>query len=308
MLMQRYLLSRLFQSVLVLFGVFVLVFFMVRVTGDPATLMMSREASPQDIEAFRHKMGFDRPLIVQFLDFLGGAVVGDFGNSLHYGTPALPLILERLPATVELATAALLLAVCVAVPLGLIGGSRPGSLWDTIGRAVGLFGQSVPNFWLALVLIIFFAVRLRWFPSFGRDEPKSVVLPAVALGVFTLGQLVRLTRSAVLEIRGEDYIRTARSKGLAPRVIYIKHVLRNAGIALVSVIGVQFGYMLGGSIYIETIFSWPGLGRLAADSIGVRDFPMVQAIAVFTSLVVVALNLLTDVAYALIDPRIRYGD
>lgn len=306
--MQRYILSRLAQSLLVLFGILVLVFFMVRVTGDPARLMMPREASPEDIEAFRHKMGFDRPLIVQFLDFLGGVVVGDFGNSLHYKLPALPLILERLPATVELATVSLAFAVMVAVPLGLIGGFKPGSLWDSLGRAIGLFGQSIPNFWLALVLIIVFAVKLGWFPSFGRDSPRSVVLPAIALGVFSLGRLVRLTRSAVLEIRSEDYIRTAHSKGLSPRIIYIKHVLRNAAISLVSVIGVQFGYMLGGSIYIETIFSWPGLGRLAADSIGVRDFPMVQAIAVFTSLVVVTLNLLTDVAYALIDPRIRYGE
>jgi len=306
--MQRYLLSRFFQSVLVLFGVLVLVFFMVRITGDPARLMMPREASPEDIEEFRHRMGFDRPQIVQFLDFLSGAVVGDFGDSLHYMMPALPLILERLPATVELASVSLAFAVIVAVPLGLIGGFRPGSLWDSLGRAIGLFGQSVPNFWLALVLIIVFAVKLGWFPSFGRDSPKSVVLPAIALGVFSLGRLVRLTRSAVLEIRSEDYIRTAHSKGLSPRVIYVKHVLRNAAISLVSVIGVQFGYMLGGSIYIETIFSWPGLGRLAADSIGVRDFPMVQAIAVFTSVVVVTLNLLTDVAYALIDPRIRYGE
>jgi len=306
--MQRYLLSRFFQSVLVLFGVLVLVFFMVRITGDPARLMMPREASPEDIEEFRHRMGFDRPQIVQFLDFLSGAVVGDFGDSLHYRMPALPLILERLPATVELASVSLAFAVIVAVPLGLIGGFRPGSLWDSLGRAIGLFGQSVPNFWLALVLIIVFAVKLGWFPSFGRDSPKSVVLPAIALGVFSLGRLVRLTRSAVLEIRSEDYIRTAHSKGLSPRVIYVKHVLRNAAISLVSVIGVQFGYMLGGSIYIETIFSWPGLGRLAADSIGVRDFPMVQAIAVFTSVVVVTLNLLTDVAYALIDPRIRYGE
>ena len=306
--MQRYLFSRLVQSLLVIFGVFVLVFFMVRLTGDPATLMMPREASPEEVEAFRHAMGFDRPLIVQFFDFVSGAVVGDFGNSLHYRLPALPLILERLPATIELASVALLISVVVAVPLGLIGGSRPGSVWDAMARTVGLFGQSIPNFWLALILILVFAVRLRWFPSFGRDEPKSVVLPAIALGVFTMGQLVRLTRSAVLEIRSEDYIRTAYSKGLRSRVIYLRHVLRNAAIPLVSVIGVQFGYMLGGSIYIETIFSWPGLGRLAADSIGVRDFPMVQAIAVFTSFVVVVLNLLTDLAYALIDPRIRYGD
>jgi peptide/nickel transport system permease protein len=202
----------------------------------------------------------------------------------------------------------LLMAVVVGIPLGLVGGFNPGSAIDNLGRFLALLGQSIPNFWLALILILFFAVRLGWFPSFGRDELKSVVLPAFVLGLPVMGQIVRLTRSAVLEIRGEDFIRTARSKGLEPRVIYTKHVLRNVAIPLVSVIGVQFGYMLGGSIYIETIFSWPGMGQLLEQSIGWRDFPLVQSIAVFTSLVVLALNMLTDVAYAVIDPRIRYGN
>lgn len=305
--MQRYLLSRIVQSVLILFGVLVLVFFMVRMTGDPVTMMIGREASQEEVEAFREALGFNRPLIVQFGDFAWGAVRGDFGNSSHYNLPALPLILERLPATVQLALVSLVLSVVLGVPLGLIAGSKPGSLWDTIARSLGLLAQSTPNFWLALLLIILFAVNLGWFPSFGRDEAKSVVLPAFALSVFSIGQLVRLTRSAVLEIRGEDYIRTAASKGLAPRVIYIRHVLRNASIALVSILGVQLSYLLSGSIYIETIFSWPGIGRLLADSIGVRDFPMIQAIAFFTSLAVVALSLLTDIVYALVDPRIRYG-
>jgi ABC-type dipeptide/oligopeptide/nickel transport system permease component len=306
--MQRYLLSRLVQSVLLLLGVLVLVFFMVRLTGDPARLMMPREASPAEVEAFRRAMGFDRPLLVQFTDFMAGAVVGDFGQSLHYRAPAMKLVLERLPATVELAGAALLVAILVAVPLGVIGGANPGSIWDSIARALGLIGQTIPNFWLALLLILLFSVRLGWFPSFGRGEPRSVILPAFALGLFTMGQLVRLTRSAVLEIRGEDYIRTAYSKGLRSRLIYSRHVLRNAAIPLVSMLGVQFGYLLSGSIYIETIFAWPGIGRMIAESVAARDYPLVQAIAFFTSAVVVALNLLTDIAYALIDPRIRYGD
>jgi peptide/nickel transport system permease protein len=178
---------------------------------------------------------------------------------------------------------------------------------DNFGRTLALAGQSVPNFWLALIFILFFAVRLGWFPSFGRDQWHSVVLPAIVLGLPVMGQIVRLTRSAVLEIRGEDFIRTAHSKGLEPRTIYTKHVFRNVAIPLVSVIGVQFGYMLGGSIYIEAIFSWPGMGQLIEQSIGWRDFPLIQTIAVFTSLVVLALNLLTDMTYAIIDPRIRYG-
>ena len=218
------------------------------------------------------------------------------------------LVLERLPATLWLASVALLYAMLVAIPLGLIGGFKPGSLADSLGRLVALSGQSIPNFWLAMMLILLFAVRLGWFPSFGRDEWKSVIMPAFVLGLPTMGRIVRLTRSSVLEIRSEDFIRTAYSKGLEPRVIYIKHVLRNVLIPLVSMIGVSFGYMLGGSIYIEAVFSWPGTGQLIQQAIGWRDFPLVQAIAVFVSVAVLALNLLTDIAYLIIDPRIRYGD
>lgn len=306
--MQRYFLTKLVQSILLLFGVLLLVFFMVRITGDPASLMMPREASPEQIEAFREAMGFNRPLLIQFADFFSGAIVGDFGDSLHFKVPAMPMVLKRLPATLQLAAVGLLIAMVVGIPFGLIGGFNPGSVVDSVGRTLALFGQSIPNFWLALIMILLFSVRLGWFPSFGRDQWHSVVMPAFVLGLPVMGQLVRLTRSAVLEIRGEDFIRTAYSKGLEPRVIYIKHVLRNVAIPLVSVIGVQFGYMLGGSIYIESIFSWPGMGQLLEQAIGWRDFQLIMAIAVFTSLVVLALNLLTDMAYAVIDPRIRYGN
>jgi len=305
--MQRYFLSRLGQSILLIFGVLLLVFAMVRVTGDPATLMMSREASPEDLEAFRERMGFNDPTLVQFGRFISGAVVGDFGNSLHFKTPAMPMVLERLPATLQLALTALIIAVVVGIPLGLVGGFNPGSFIDNIARGLALLGQSVPNFWLALIMISFFAVNLRWFPTFGRDEWKSVIMPAFVLGLPVMGQIVRLTRSSVLEIRGEDFIRTARSKGLERKTIYIKHVFRNVAIPLVSVIGIQFGYLLGGSIYIEAIFAWPGMGQLLEQSIGWRDFPLVQALAVFTAVVVLGINLLTDMTYAIIDPRIRYG-
>jgi ABC-type dipeptide/oligopeptide/nickel transport system permease component len=305
--MRRYLVSTLLQSLSVLIAVLILVFFMVRITGDPAALMMSKEASAEQIEEFRHEMGFDRPLFIQFLEYAGKAVKGDFGNSLHYRVPALPLIVERLPATVQLATVALLMSVLLAVPLGLIGGSNPGSKWDALARTVGLIGQATPSYWLALMLIIIFAVQLGWFPTFGRSDIKSVILPAFALSIGTMGGLVRLTRSAVLEVRQEDYVRTAYSKGLSGRTVYLKHVLQNVAIPLVSVIGIQFGYMLGGSIYIETIFAWPGMGQVVADSVSNRDFPLVQAIAFFTSIVIIILNFLTDLAYGWFDPRIRYG-
>jgi ABC-type dipeptide/oligopeptide/nickel transport system permease component len=291
---------------LILLGVLVLVFIMVRIAGDPVALMVPREASAEAREEFRHKMGFDRPQIVQFVDFMRGALLGDFGDSLHFKDPALPMVLHRLPATLQLATAAMIMAIAVAVPLGLVGGARPGSIWDTIGRIVGLLGQSIPGFWLALIMIFFFAVRLGWFPSFGRDTLKSMVMPAFLLGLGTMGALTRLTRSAVLEIRSEDYVRTAYSKGLNTRKIYVRHILRNAALPLISVIGVSYGYMLGGSIFIEFIFSWPGMGQLLQQAIGWRDYPLIQAIAFFTSVVVVALNMLTDVAYAFIDPRIRF--
>ncbi len=315
--MQRYLLSRIMQSILLLIGVLLLVFMMMRVTGDPAALMVSRNASPDQIEAIREEMGFNDPVLMQFVRFARGAIVGDFGLSVRHRLPATELILERLPATIELASVALLMSMLVGIPLGLLGGSRPGSFWDSIARFVGLIGQTVPNFWLALILIMLFGVQLGWFPTFGRETyevccgvylpTSSVILPAFALGVFTMGQLVRFTRSAVMEVRGEDFIRTAYSKGLKNRRVYFKHILRNVSIPLISIIGVQFGYLLSGSIYIETIFSWPGIGNLLAEAIGNRDFALVQAITVFTSLVVILLNLLTDVAYALADPRIRYG-
>jgi ABC-type dipeptide/oligopeptide/nickel transport system permease component len=280
---------------------------MVRVTGDPAALMMPRESSPEQIEAFREELGFNDPLMTQFGRFIVEAIQGDFGNSLHFKTPALPLVVERYGTTDQLAVAGLLMAMIIGIPIGLIGGFTPGGLTDNIGRFIALMGQSIPNFWLGLMMILYFGVELGWFPTFGRDTWHSVVMPAFVLGLPVLGQIVRLTRSAVLEIRGEDFIRTAHSKGLEPKTIYTKHVLRNVAIPLVSVIGVQFGYMLGGSIYIEAIFSWPGMGGLLEQSIGWRDFPLVQAIAVFTSVIVLALNIVTDMAYSIIDPRIRYG-
>jgi peptide/nickel transport system permease protein len=316
-LMQRYILSRLVQCILILFGVLCIVFFMLQVSGDPVSLMVSRNTSPEQLERLREEMGFNRPLIVQFAEFATNAIRGDFGISIRHKQPAMKLILGRLPATVELATVALLMSMIIGTTLGLLGGSNPGSIWDTIARGVGLIGQTIPNFWLALILIIVFAVNLGWFPTFGRDTwhflgirlpTRSVILPAFSLGLFTMGQLVRFTRSAVMEIRNEDYVRTAYSKGLPDKRIYVKHILRNASIPLISIIGVQFGYLLSGSIYIETIFSWPGLGNLLAEAIGNRDFALVQAIAFFTSVVVVTLNLLTDIAYGLADPRIRYGD
>jgi len=313
--MLKYIISRIINSIILLFGVLFIVFMLLHVTGDPASLISSRQASPEDIERLREELGLNRPVIVQFYDFIKGAVVGNFGQSFRYRQPAMQMILERLPATIQLAAVALLMSIGIGVLSGILGGSNPNTPVDLMARSIGLVGQTIPNFWLGLILIIIFAVKLHWFPTFGRSTfkflglnfpTKSIILPAFALGFFTTGQLARFTRSAVMEIKNEDYIRTAYSKGLPRYAVYMRHVLRNAAIPLISIIGVQFGYLLSGSIYIETIFAWPGLGNLLAEAIGTRDFYLVQATAFFTSLVVVLLSLLTDILYALVDPRIRY--
>ncbi|MDT8304430.1 MAG: ABC transporter permease [Anaerolineae bacterium] len=305
--MQRYLLSRLLQSLLLMAGVLVIVFFLVRLTGDPASLLINRDyANPEQMAQMRAAFGLDKPTHLQFVDYVGRLLRGDLGYSLRFRGPALDVILSGLPITVLLSSLALLLAVAVAVPLGIVGGTSPNSLVDFVARIIGLLGQVTPSFWLALILIWVFAVNLRWLPSFGIDTPRSYVLPAVALSVGGMGQLARLTRSAVLEIRNEDYIRTARSKGLSPRAIAARHVFRNAALALVSVIGVQFTYALSGSVYIETIFAIPGMGWMLNEAIRNRDFVLVQALTIFIASFAIIMNLITDILYAAIDPRIRY--
>jgi ABC-type dipeptide/oligopeptide/nickel transport system permease component len=303
--MARFLISRLIQSLLLLGGVLVLVFFMVRLTGDPASLMLAREATAEQREAFRDAYGLNRPLIVQFGDYLFGVLRGDLGMSLRLNIPNTNLIMQRLPATLELAIAALLLATAIAIPLGILSGMYPGSPADFLARGLGLAGQTIPSFWLAMILIIVFAVNLRLLPSFGRDTVASLVLPAFALALGGMGQLVRLTRSAVLEILSENYVRTAHAKGVPTSQVAFRHIAPNATIPLVSVIGIQFTYLLGGSVYIETIFSWPGLGSLLNNAINDSDYPLVQAITIFIALFAISIHFLTDLMYGWLDPRIR---
>lgn len=303
--MISFLAKRLAESVLLMIGVLILVFFMVRLTGDPVSLIMPVDAPIDQREAFREAMGLDKPVLVQFTDYMLGAATGDLGESLRLRQPNLSVILERLPATVELALAALLFAMLVAVPLGLAAGMNPGSWVDKLARTVGLAGQSVPNYWLGMLMIVFFAVELRWLPSFGRDSLASLVMPAVALGFAGMGQLVRLTRSAVLEVRSSEFIRTARSKGLRRARVSAKHVLPNVAIPIISVLGIQFTYLLGGSVYIEVVFAWPGLGSLLETAIRDSDFPLVQALTIFFSMFAIGIHLLTDMLYGVIDPRLR---
>ncbi len=305
--MARYIISRLIQSILLMLGVLVIVFFMTRLTGDPVSLMVPKEAPEEMREEFRKAHGFDRPLYQQFFSYMGGVARGDLGESLKFREPSLDLILQRLGPTIYLATVSMMLAILIAVPIGIIGGYSPGSIADSIGRALGLFGQAIPGFVLALLFILIFAVRLGWFPSFGRDQLSSIVLPAVALSIGSMGQLVRLTRSAVLEIRNEDYIRTARSKGLSSRLVGSKHIARNAALALISVITILYTYSLGGTIYIESIFAWPGIGNLLYGALIDRDFTLIQAIALIFSFFAITLTLLTDILYSFIDPRIKFS-
>jgi len=304
--MLRYATRRVLESVLLMLGVLALVFFLVRLTGDPVSLIIPMDAPMEQREAFREIMGLNEPLPVQFWSFMSGAVQGDLGTSLRRrGEANLDLILERMPATVQLALSALAFAVVVAVPLGLAGGMRPGSAVDRLARGVGLAGQTIPSFWLGMLLIVLFAVTLRWLPSFGRDGIASLVLPAVALGFAGMGQLVRLTRSAVLDVRRADFVRTAHAKGLEGLRVSLRHVLPNVAIPIVSVLGIQFTYLLGGSVYIEVVFAWPGLGSLLETAIRDADFPLVQAITVFISLFAISIHLLTDLAYGALDPRLR---
>jgi peptide/nickel transport system permease protein len=304
--MGRYLLGRVAQSALAVGCVLVLVFFMVRLTGDPAVVMLPQEASKADVAAFRTAMGFDRPLAVQFWDYLRRAVVGDFGKSLHYRISAWTLIMERLPATLELATAALLFAILVALPLGVLAATRPGSGWDVAAQTAALLGQAVPAYWAGLVLILLLAVQWNLLPVSGRSSWSSVVMPMLALSMGVLGRLTQLARSVMGEVLRQEYIRTAHGKGLSARAVHYRHALKNAAIPLVTLIGVNFGYMLGGSVLIESVFAWPGIGRLAAQAVFQRDFPLVQAVAFFSSLIVVVVNLATDLAYGLLNPQIRY--
>lgn len=303
--MIRYMISRFFQVVALIIGVLMLVFFMVRLTGDPSALMLSREASPAQIEAFRQANGFDRPVMDQFITYMINVFQGDLGWSLNYDVPTIQLINSRLPATFELATAALTIALLIAIPLGVLGGIYPQSIAGGLSRLVGLLGQSVPSFVWAILFILVFALNIQGLPSSGRSGLNSLLLPALALSLGGMGQLTRLTRAMVMEIRDENYVRAARARGLSGRSVAFRHILPNVAIPLISVIGIQFTYLLGGSVYIETIFAWPGLGLLLQEAIFNNDFPLVQAITIFIALFAIIINLLTDLLYAWVDPRVR---
>jgi len=271
-------------------------------------LYLPLDATREQLEAFRHRMGFDQPVHIQYLRWLGRAVRGDFGTSLRYTKPVFPLILERMPATLELAIAAQIFALTLALPLGVLAAVRRNSIYDGLTMLGALVGQSMPGFWLGLMLMLIFGVILRLLPISGRAGPKHLILPAITLGTFFLARDTRLMRSGMLEVLGQDYITTARSKGLGERVIIWKHALKNALIPLATMVGMDFGALLAGTVVTETVFAWPGVGRLIFMAINQRDFPLIQAAVFLIALVFVATNLLVDLSYTYLDPRIRLGE
>lgn len=303
--MRAYVATRLAAAVFVVVGVSLVSFLLTFLSGDPAEIMLPPGATAQQIEKFRADWGFDDPLPVQYWRFLRRAVHGDFGVSLRHGQPSLPLIVARLPATFQLTVTAMVLAIVVAVPLGVLAATHRGGPVDLAAMGVALLGQSVPNFWLAIMMILVFAVSWRILPTSGRGGPLHVVMPALAIAINLMALLTRLVRSTMIEVLAEDYVRTGRAKGLREVMVTARHALPNALIPLVTVIGLQFGFILGGAVVIETIFTWPGVGLFTIQAILNRDYPVVQAAVFILATGVVIINLIVDLLYVWLDPRIR---
>jgi ABC-type dipeptide/oligopeptide/nickel transport system permease component len=305
--MRGYVGRRVVQAGLVCLGISLITFLLLHVVGNPVLLLLPQEASEADVVLLRAKLGLDRPLAVQYGIFLQGAARGDFGTSLFVQAPALGLILERMPATIELTLAGMAVAITIAIPLGVLSAVRRFSILDNLATVGAVAGQAMPIFWLGIMLIVLFAVKLHWLPASGRGGPAHLILPALTLGAYLAPLTMRLTRSGMLDILSQDYIRTARAKGVRERWVLFKHALRNAAIPLVTILGFQFGRVLGGAIVTETVFAWPGVASLAVKAIRTYDYPVVQASVVLLALIIVVVNLLTDLVIAYLDPRIRYG-
>jgi len=303
--MRAYVLSRLAQTALVVFLSLTAVFGMMRLAGDPVLLFMPMDIQAKDVNEFRQRLGFNDPLPVQYARFVAGAVRGDFGESLRYKQDALGLALQRLPATLLLGGASLLLTVCIALPVGVLSAVRRNSEHDHVGTVATVLGQATPGFWLGLMLIYLFSVRLGWLPTGGTGSIAHLVMPSVVLAAFFAARIARLTRSAVLDVLGEEYILTARAKGLGEGRVIGKHTLRNSAIPIVTLAGLEAGQLLGGAVITETIFAWPGLGRLTVQALLNRDFPVVLAAVFLISVMYTLINLLVDLAYGWLDPRVR---
>ena len=321
--------QRLLHTLVVLVGVSLLTFGLIHLTpGDPVLVMLGTDATPSELERLRHLLGLDQPLYVQYIQYLGRLVTGQMGDSIFQHRPVASLIGDRFPATVELTVAAMLFAVCVGMLAGLISALLPYSVFDMVAMLLALSGLAMPVFWLGMLAILLFSLQLGWLPSFGRGEPltsavayliqsgdpsdlldalKHLLLPALTLGAFSTALIARLVRSELLGVLGQDYVRTARAKGVREAGVIARHALPNALIPVVTVIGLQVGSLLGGAIIAETIFAWPGIGRLLIQAISQRDYPLVQGIVLLTALAVSVINLVVDLLYGVLNPRVRYG-
>lgn len=290
-----------------MWGILTVVFVLVRLSGDPITLFITEETPPQQVELIRQSLGLDRPMFMQYISFLGQAAGGDFGESLRFRQPAMALVFERLPASFELLGAAVLLSLVIAVPVGILSAMRKDSVVDGVGMGIVLIGQAVPAFWLGTMLVLLFSVHWQMLPTSGRGTLAQLVLPTITLGAYLTARTARIVRSGMLDVLGLDFIRTARAKGLLPSQVVLRHALKNVAVGVITVIALDIGAMLAGAIVTETLFAWPGIGRLLISAVSARDFPLVQAAAVVLALFVVLVNIVVDVLYAFVDPRIRFS-
>lgn len=304
----RYIVQRILAAFVTLIGISLIIFLLLRLLpGDPARIIAGLLASEEDVQRIRVQLGLDRPLPVQYAMFFGRMIQGDLGRSARTGEPVLREIMKRLPATMKLAIISMFIASLVGVLGGVIAAYRRNSTLDFLISVGTLFGISMPVYWLGLMLILVFAVRLHLLPAAGSEKPASYIMPSLTLAAFSVALVARMTRSSMLEVLGEDYVRTARAKGVHERVVVVRHALKNALIPVITVIGLQFGALLGGAVLTETVFGWPGMGQLLVDSIFARDYPMVQGIVLVFSFLFILVNLVVDITYAYIDPRIHYG-
>lgn len=304
--MGSYVLRRVLQSLVVILGVSIVVFFLIRLTGDPTDQMLAQGASEESIAGIRAELGLDLPIYQQYWNFLSNALRGDFGTSISHRQPVFSLILDRVPATFQLTFAALLWATVLGIPIGVLSAIKRNSIIDHIVRTLAFIGQCIPVFWLGLILILFFGVYLDVLPFYGSGTWKHLILPAVTLGTYSVATITRLSRSSLLDVLGEDYIRTAKAKGLSQCVVLLKHALRNSLIPTITIVGLQFGTTLAGAVVTETIFSWPGLGQLVVKAVQARDYTLIQGAMIFIAFMMVTVNLLIDLLCAAVDPRIRY--
>lgn len=304
--MWQFIAVRVLQAALTVLLVTVVVFVITRISGDPAKLLIPPEVPAEEVPRYREAWGLNEPLPMQYLKFVTNAATGDFGNSYRYDVPVADLVFRRLQSTAKLAVAAVVLTAAVAIPLGVAAAVYRGTALDALVRVLALAGQAIPSFWLGLILVLVFAIELNWLPATGDQNWKSLILPAITLSSFSMAAVARLTRSSMLDVLDSEYIKLVRAKGMPERTVIFKHALRNAAIPIITILGLQLGGLIGGSVLVETIFSWPGVGQLSVDAVFAADYAVIQAIVLLGSISFVAINLLIDVMYAVVDPRIRY--